>query len=181
MLADGCAAAASGDLAEGRSSSAVKSLILAQPHQRKLDMGSADNSSEQYKSMAAAAKVLTIVYNADGSLAGKGRYAWQKVVAGGDGCAACALTHGLHLTERKEWTQAKARIHAEVQQVHRDELQPEMRSAIQQQGLQLPCVLCGPQLVLSASELLQISSSPEHFLERLAEKSDSLNLGIRID
>ena len=69
------------------------------------------------------APIIYIIYNADSTLRGKLKYAYNKLTKPATSCAACDLTHaGLHLTESAEWSATKKKIGADVQQLHRDEL-----------------------------------------------------------
>lgn len=72
--------------------------------------------------------IIYIIYNAKGSFSGKLNYAYRKLTTPASSCAACELTHGgLRLTETAEWTATKAKIGAEVRQLHIDELDSEVR------------------------------------------------------
>ncbi len=77
----------------------------------------------------ASKPTLYILYNANASALGKANYAFRKLTASADNspCSACDLTHGgLRLTETKEWSATKARIGADVRQLHRDECEGEV-------------------------------------------------------
>ena len=80
--------------------------------------------------MAAEAPVTVyILYNADASVLGKINYGIRKIGASESNspCSACDLTHGgLRLTESKEWKCTKEKIGVDVQQLHRDQLTPEV-------------------------------------------------------
>jgi hypothetical protein len=70
-----------------------------------------------------------VLYNAKASVFGKIDYACRKLTSSADSpaCSACDLTHGgLHLNETKAWSKAKRLIGANVYQLHRDELTPEV-------------------------------------------------------
>ncbi len=75
--------------------------------------------------------IIYIIYNADGTAMGKLKYAYTKLRSSPSNspCSACDLTHnGLNLIETAEWTSTKSKIGAEVHQLHRDELNNEVRT-----------------------------------------------------
>ena len=77
------------------------------------------------------APIIYIVYNAKASVVGKLTYVYRKVKAPKDEsiCAACDLTHGgINLTETEDWKKTKAKIGADVKQLHLDELTEEVSS-----------------------------------------------------
>jgi hypothetical protein len=70
-----------------------------------------------------------VLYNAKASVFGKLDYVCRKLISSAESpaCSACDLTHGgLHLTETKAWSKSKGQIGANVYQLHRDELTPEV-------------------------------------------------------
>lgn len=74
---------------------------------------------------------IYVLYNANASLFGKVKYVYEKLTCAKDDspCAACDLTHGgLKLHESDEWKATKKQIPANVQQLHLDELTPEVRN-----------------------------------------------------
>jgi hypothetical protein len=77
------------------------------------------------------APIIYIIYNAKASVLGKLNYVYRKAKASKDEsiCAACDLTHGgINLTETEEWKETKAKIGADVKQLHLDELTEEVKS-----------------------------------------------------
>jgi len=79
------------------------------------------------------APIIYIIYNAKASVLGKLNYVYRKATASKDEsiCAACDLTHGgINLTETEEWKETKAKIGADVEQLHLDELTEEVTSEI---------------------------------------------------
>lgn len=77
------------------------------------------------------APLVYIIYNAKASILGKLNYVYRKVNASKDEsiCAACDLTHGgINLTETEEWKETKAKVGADVKQLHLDELTEEVKS-----------------------------------------------------
>ena len=84
-----------------------------------------------YKIALTMAPIIYIVYNAKASVVGKLTYVYRKVTASKDEsvCAACDLTHGgINLTDTEEWKETKAKIGADVKQLHLDELTDEVQS-----------------------------------------------------
>jgi hypothetical protein len=74
-----------------------------------------------------------IIYNAKASVLGKLNYVYRKATApqGESTCAACDLTHGgINLTETEEWKETKAKIGADVKQLHLDELTEEVEFTV---------------------------------------------------
>ena len=70
-----------------------------------------------------------ILYNANASVLGKLDYARRKLAAPADSppCSSCDLTHcGLRLSYTAAWKEAKKRINAQVEQLHKDELSSEV-------------------------------------------------------
>lgn len=98
---------------------------------------------------------IIIIYNADGSVSGKLRYAYKKLFQEKDYndaeqnqpvCGNCDITHGgLSLTETAAWKKAKehlqSSLNVEVAQLHRDELDAKMSSYVRDKKLRLPTVL----------------------------------------
>jgi hypothetical protein len=79
--------------------------------------------------MTEYASTIYILYNAKASLFGKLNYACRKLSAPPEqsACAACDLTHGgLRLHESDEWQATKKKIPAHFEQLHTDELTPEV-------------------------------------------------------
>ncbi|KAI7080622.1 hypothetical protein KC343_g20867, partial [Hortaea werneckii] len=98
-----------------------------------------------------ASKQLIIIYNADSTIRGKLQYAYRKLSSSGPdpACAACDITHGgLSLSEVPGWQKAKADIEAQgwkVTQWHRDEIEPGVKSWIDQEQVRYPTVLAKGQ------------------------------------
>ncbi|GAB7360237.1 hypothetical protein MBLNU230_g7997t1 [Neophaeotheca triangularis] len=98
--------------------------------------------------MAVTRGDLIIIYNADSSLRGKLNYAYRKLSSStpeDPACAACDITHGgLSLKEVPNWSKTKSSIETQgwnVLQWHRDEVEPHVKSWIQEQGLRYPTVV----------------------------------------
>lgn len=86
-----------------------------------------------------AAPMLFVLYNADASVMGKLSYGYKKLTnrdKDNPTCAACDITHGgLSLDETSQWKAAKADLVdsgavKEIKQLHRDELDPEVRTLV---------------------------------------------------
>ena len=110
---------------------------------------------------------IYILYNARGSLLGKANYAYRKLTSPSPSaasastsspnqpdresvCAACDLTHaGLSLTETPLWKSTKRRLISsggsktavQVEQLHQDELTPELRTWMKGKEMVYPMVL----------------------------------------
>lgn len=54
-----------------------------------------------------------------------------------NGCSLCSITHGL-AGEKSEWRHCKEELGVEVEYVHRDEIDDELRAVV---GGNLPCIL----------------------------------------
>jgi len=139
--------------------------------------------------MSASDSTIYILYNANASLLGKLNYACRKITASSDSspCAACDLTHGgLHLDESSAWTKTKARIHADVKQLHRDELTPDLRDYIKTNSIKYPVVLGkSPQsplkVLLDSSTLSKVSADHSAFLSLLSKQADEEKIPLTID
>lgn len=57
----------------------------------------------------------------EGTLAGEISYVLKKLINKSK-CAACDITHGWSINEKKEWTECKLRLGCQVQQLHINEL-----------------------------------------------------------
>eukprot|EP00188_Purpureofilum_apyrenoidigerum_P003147 Plantae.Rhodophyta-Purpureofilum_apyrenoidigerum.ctg32027.p1 GENE.Plantae.Rhodophyta-Purpureofilum_apyrenoidigerum.ctg32027~~Plantae.Rhodophyta-Purpureofilum_apyrenoidigerum.ctg32027.p1 ORF type:complete len:162 (-),score=24.18 Plantae.Rhodophyta-Purpureofilum_apyrenoidigerum.ctg32027:133-618(-) len=79
---------------------------------------------------------LYVVYDADGTVVGELFYSVRKWL-GRAGCSACDITHGPH-KEKDEFRQFKDEFEAPVYNIHRDEMDLEMRRLV---NGRLPCVL----------------------------------------
>ncbi|KAL8764543.1 MAG: hypothetical protein Q9209_007974 [Squamulea sp. 1 TL-2023] len=131
-----------------------------------------------------SAPTLYILYNADASIMGKLSYGYRKLTSrdpNKPACAACDITHGgLHLDETSQWKSAKAELVGsgavkDVRQLHRDELDAEVRGFVQAQGLGYPMVLAkgeggGLRCVVSSEELAGFKGDPRVFMQRVREK-----------
>ena len=94
---------------------------------------------------------VILIYNADGTVMGKLRYAWKKLSQSADkgdspACGNCDVTHGgLSLSETDAWLRAKAELqkalNVDVLQLHRDELDDAQRAFVKQHGVRFPSVL----------------------------------------
>ncbi len=79
---------------------------------------------------------LLFVFNADAGL-------WSAIVDSTkkllmiNGCALCSLTHGI-AGEKSEWKSCKDELGVPIDYVHRDELTPKLREAVEGK---LPCIL----------------------------------------
>ncbi|MCJ1310475.1 hypothetical protein MMC25_004139 [Agyrium rufum] len=128
--------------------------------------------------------IIYIIYNADGSMRGKIGYAYRKLTAGSkeSPCSACDLTHaGLNLTETKEWTSTRAQIGADVKQLHRDEIDDEVKNYVKTNNLRYPLVLGradGQELqqLMSGEDLIGCPKDHKKFLELLRERTAEKNI-----
>ncbi|KAK5270967.1 hypothetical protein LTR96_004245 [Exophiala xenobiotica] len=141
--------------------------------------------------MSTSGSTIYILYNANASLLGKLNYVCRKITAPSDSspCAACDLTHGgLHLDESAAWTKTKSRIHADVKQLHRDELTPDIREYIKANSIKYPVVLGkSPQpqsplkVLLDSSTLSKISTDHSAFLSLLSNRAEEERIPLTID
>ena len=137
------------------------------------------------------APILYILYNANASALGKAQYAFKKLTASKSEespCSACDLTHGgLRLNEMKEWTTAKQRIHARVEQLHRDEASQEIKDFMAKTETKYPAVLgrkdegTGLVKIMGVKELAPVSSDHESFLRALKTFSRAADVPVSID
>src|SRR2546423_4640288 len=85
--------------------------------------------------MSSNSTIIYILYNANGSVFGKVKYAYEKLTCDKNGpspCAACDLTHGgLKLSESDDWKRTEKKIPAIVKKLHLDELDFEVRHSSQ--------------------------------------------------
>jgi len=95
---------------------------------------------------------LVVVYNADSGVAGTLRYLVDKLLRG-EGCSACALTHGA-VRESERWRACVRALPWPVLQTYRDRLTPEQQRAA---AGDFPCVLAeratGCEKLLGAADL----------------------------
>ena len=112
---------------------------------------------------------LTVIYDADGGLLGELRYVADKLLNGAH-CSACDITHGA-VSEKGEWKSCKARLPVPVDQLHRNELEPELDRAVQGQ---LPCVAAhdddGWSVLVTADELDELRGSASALEALLQER-----------
>eukprot|EP00188_Purpureofilum_apyrenoidigerum_P000542 Plantae.Rhodophyta-Purpureofilum_apyrenoidigerum.ctg12402.p1 GENE.Plantae.Rhodophyta-Purpureofilum_apyrenoidigerum.ctg12402~~Plantae.Rhodophyta-Purpureofilum_apyrenoidigerum.ctg12402.p1 ORF type:complete len:170 (-),score=24.25 Plantae.Rhodophyta-Purpureofilum_apyrenoidigerum.ctg12402:1206-1715(-) len=78
---------------------------------------------------------LYVVYDADGTVVGEMMYSIRKWLGRGK-CSACDITHGPH-REKEEFTEFKDGFNVPVYNIHRDEMDVEMRKSA---AGRLPCV-----------------------------------------
>ncbi|KAL8713445.1 MAG: hypothetical protein Q9225_006771 [Loekoesia sp. 1 TL-2023] len=122
--------------------------------------------------------VLYILYNADASVMGKINYGYRKLIAakGKPACAACDITHGgLRLDETKGWKAIKEQINQEgieIKQLHRDELNDELKSQAKGARVGLEVLVIGVKnsnndwikSLITVSETFSFHKSPESFI-----------------
>ncbi|KAI4218967.1 MAG: hypothetical protein LQ349_008501 [Xanthoria aureola] len=130
-----------------------------------------------------AAPMLFVLYNADASVMGKLSYGYKKLTnrdKDNPTCAACDITHGgLSLDETSQWKAAKADLVdsgavKEIKQLHRDELDPEIKEFVQSRGLHFPMVLArnegsGLTSVMSSDELAAFKGDPQAFMKKIRD------------
>ncbi|CAL8583563.1 hypothetical protein XPA_009184 [Xanthoria parietina] len=131
-----------------------------------------------------AAPMLFILYNADASVMGKLSYGYKKLTNRDKDkptCAACDITHGgLSLDETSHWKAAKADLVdsgavKEIKQLHRDELDPEIKDFVQSRGLHFPMVLArnegsGLTSVMSSDDLAAFKGDPQAFMKQIRHR-----------
>ncbi|MCJ1478767.1 hypothetical protein MMC13_007451 [Lambiella insularis] len=136
--------------------------------------------------MAQTSPTIYVLYNANASLLGKLDYSVRKLRASAQNspCSACDLTHGgLSLTETKEWAATKQQIPATVQQLHRDQLSPELRDFVSTNSLTYPMILGrqppGPlQFLLGSEDLARVSKDHGAFLSLLFERAKDKSIAL---
>ncbi|KIW12284.1 hypothetical protein PV08_09561 [Exophiala spinifera] len=139
--------------------------------------------------MSTLDSTIYILYNANASLLGKLNYVCRKFTASPDSsaCAACDLTHGgLHLDESAAWKKTKARIGANVEQLHRDESTSEVRDFIKANALKYPVVLgragTSPfKVLLNSEDLLKVSTNHSAFLALLEQRAEGEKIPLVIE
>jgi hypothetical protein len=111
---------------------------------------------------------LTLVYDADGGVVGELRYVVGKL-AGRAHCSLCDITHG-SVSEKRAWKSCRAGLGVPVEQLHRNELTPEVRAVI---GGRYPAVVAhtgdGLELLLGPDELDPLGGDVDRFEARLHE------------
>ncbi|KAI9815248.1 MAG: hypothetical protein M1827_002728 [Pycnora praestabilis] len=149
-----------------------------------------DQENTDGMNVSSSTPVLYIIYNAKASLAGKLNYAYRKLKASTEDspCAACDLTHGgLSLTETAEWTATKRRIHAEVKQLHTDELDADVIKFVQTEGLRYPIILGRKsnnddlKVLMQRQDLQGCNKSHSEFLSLLEKRGLAEGLDLRMD
>lgn len=148
------------------------------------------NLLSQLNSRGKMPPTIYILYNANASLLGKAQYAIKKLRAPADAspCNACDLTHGgLRLNEMAEWTLAKKRIHATVEQLHKDEASEEIREFMVKEEIGYPAVLGrsqageGLKKIMGVTELAPVSKDHHAFLRALKSESRAVGIDLSID
>jgi len=133
--------------------------------------------------------IVYILYNADASVAGKLGYAYRKITAsaGQSPCVACDLFHGeLAPTETEEWTATKKKIGAEVKQLHRDEIDQEIKDFVTLQKLRYPLILGRSdesgslELLMEAKDVQGCNKDHGEFLVELAAKAAEKGIPLEI-
>ncbi|EME27707.1 uncharacterized protein Gasu_46970 [Galdieria sulphuraria] len=126
-------------------------------------------------------EALYIVYDADGTVAGELLYLLRKWLGKGH-CAACDITHGPRKV-KPEWTilQKTGWLGVPLFNIHRDEMEPKLRSAV---SCALPCVAAlvdnGDYVLLLQPEDLesckgQVSKLQEKIVEALKDFGFQVN------
>ncbi|KAK5168439.1 uncharacterized protein LTR77_007009 [Saxophila tyrrhenica] len=132
---------------------------------------------------------IYILYNAKASVLGKLGYAYRKINTSADcdsACAACDLTHGgLRLNESTQWKEAKARINANIEQLHQDEVTDELKAFMSRDSLRYPVVLAraneGPlKLLLDSQALNTVSKDHEAFLKSLLSSAEQNDIPLQL-
>ncbi len=111
------------------------------------------------------------LYNADSSIIGELKYAFNKL-AGSGGCALCDITHGINPFGRSEWRAACQSSLRTVQWLHRDEAEAPLDQ------LTLPCVIeltdqGDIRVLLDRRRLMACNGSIERFIEALSQALNS--------
>ncbi len=111
---------------------------------------------------------LVGIYDADGSLAGELRYAFDKLT-GRSSCALCDITHGWNPMGSRRWKQACAASPVDLELVHRDDAAAEQLAA----ASALPSIVAhdgeGWSEALTTADIAGYKDSPEALLARLEQ------------
>ena len=94
------------------------------------------------------------------------------------GCSLCEITHGV-LGERAGWTSCREALGADVEYLHRDELDEEIEKVV---GDALPCVLAdaggGLEMLLGPEVLDRCAGSIDDFRGRLMHHAARVGMTI---
>ena len=112
---------------------------------------------------------LVGIYDASGSITGKLRYAFNKLVLKRT-CHLCDISHLLH-REKKEFEECRKSLPVPLIMLHLDQLETELYDFIQDRA---PCVVArtkkGFSMVLDSRELALCDASVNHFHHSLKQK-----------
>jgi len=119
--------------------------------------------------MLSGLRSMFIVYDADGTVCGEIIYHVRKMLFNAT-CSACSITHGPK-KEKPEFTQLKGEFSIPVYNIHRDEMDVELRAV----ATSLPCVAVEQsdgkyELLLSPEELDRANGSVDQWEQLMKAK-----------
>ncbi len=109
------------------------------------------------------------IYAADGGWRGELRYVLG-VIAGGEHCSLCDITHGWYPLGRPAWKKACATAPFELLLIHRDRADPAQLEA----AATLPAIIAGKEgswrLLVDSGELDDCGTDPEQLIALIGSR-----------